>query len=523
MQVLVAAAECAPWSRESGVADAITGLVDALHNPTGTKTMAAQSMAAQSMAAKAGVAGPNAAGAPDPVDVHVITPMYRCVWRTALQLPIPPREVIPARDILVGDQRFSMRVMEVMQPRGQPHLWFVDCPALFDRGGLYADSHDRRYSDNPQRFAAFCNAVLDFAPRLLGRAPDLVHCHDWPTALIPIMLEARDDPFWDQTDTLLTIHDVREQGVFPRSAMEQMGLPWSLFRIDGVEFWGKVNALKGGLIFADGVNTVNRATARLLQTSTHGGGLEGVLADRPDSLVGIEHGLDTRSWDPAFDTALATPFSHEDLSGRSACRKALTKKMAMRGGEKQPIFGLLGPFSQDCGTDLVCEVADTVVQLGGRLVMHGDGDAALRDRLLGVSVRLRADAALVIGQDEELERMILGGVDVMLIPARWAPSSNVHLRAMLYGALPIVADDGTLADAVVEATPENISAGTATGFRFDASDADGLHATVRRAVACFHDRPVDWHTMMVDGMRRDFSWAVAAAEYEALFRGMRGG
>jgi len=397
-----------------------------------------------------------------------------------------------------------------LPPSGIP-LWLVEQPRFFDREGLYGEA-GRDYPDNLARFTFFCRAVAAW----LGRAawaPDVIHCNDWQTALLPVLLRVEGA---SRAATVLTIHNLAYQGRFPAEQFPLTGLPPSVFTVRGLEFWGEVNLLKGGLYFADVLNTVSETYAREIQTPEFGAGLDGVLRDRREDLYGILNGVDYRAWDPAVDPLLPARYSAEDLAGKGVCKQALQRELGLREAPEVPLIGMVTRLADQKGLDLVAAVLDDLLARGVQFVLLGTGEPRYHALFAGLAARHPSQVGVRLGFDDPLAHRIEAGADIFLMPSRYEPSGLNQLYSLRYGTVPVVRRTGGLADSIVDATPEALARGTANGFVFEAYAPAALIAALSRALHAFRD-PATWSALQRRGMREDFSWARSAGRYVELY------
>ncbi|MFP5348756.1 MAG: glycogen synthase GlgA, partial [Gammaproteobacteria bacterium] len=338
--------------------------------------------------------------------------------------------------------------------------------------------------------------------------PDLVHCHDWQTGLVPALLAADAN----RPATVFTIHNLAYQGVFPATTLTALGLPASLWSIDALEFYGSLSFIKGGIAFADRVNTVSPTYAREIQTPAFGLGLDGLLRARADRMSGILNGIDVNAWNPARDRFITKPYSAKSYRDKAPNKSALQTEMGLPRATV-PLFGLVGRLVEQKGIDLVLDAWPTLADTPSQLVVLGTGERTYEAALTQLAARFPDRVAVKIGYDEALAHRIEAGADVFLMPSRFEPCGLNQMYSLRYGTVPIVRRVGGLADTVVDVAASK----QATGFVFDAPTADGLRQTVQRALALYHDAPA-WQRLALNGMRQDFSWDRSADEYVALYR-----
>ncbi len=390
----------------------------------------------------------------------------------------------------------------------------------FGREGLYQqDGVD--YPDNLERFAFFCRAVMVLLRALrqvAGWSPDLIHVHDWQTALCPVYLHTLSAaPVGIQRPrSLFTVHNLGYQGIFPASDYPECGLGPELFTSRTLEFHGSVNLMKGGLVFADFLSTVSPTYSREIQSAEFGFGLDGVVVERKDRLVGVVNGIDVEVWNPATDPHLPVRYSAEDLSNKPACKTALQREMRLPTAEV-PLLGVVSRLASQKGLDLLADVLPELMALEVQLVLLGTGDPSYETRFRDLQARYPTKFGLRIGFDEGLAHRIEAGADIFLMPSRYEPCGLNQLYSLRYGTVPIVRRTGGLADTVVSYSPLAVKENRATGFIFGEATAEALLSTVLLALRVYQDRE-EWRSLVLAGMRTDVSWAQSARTYEQLYR-----
>jgi len=414
-------------------------------------------------------------------------------------------------DVPVGGGQVTGTILDGRMPDTGVPVWLIDSPKFFDRAGLYGEG-GRDYPDNLARFAFFCRSVLAWIAQNSWK-PDLIHCNDWQTALIPVIIHAGQAA---ATPTLLTIHNLAYQGLFPAEQFSITGLPPSLYTMAGLEFWGQVNVLKGGLVFADLLNTVSEAYAREIQTPEFGAGLDGVLRDRAGDLSGILNGADYQVWDPAHDALIPARYTIDDLTGKRICKDHLQGELGLYERPDLPVIGMVTRLVDQKGLDLVGAVLDQIVAAGAQLVVLGTGDPRYEEMLTAAARTNPRRVAVRIGFDDALAHRIEAGADLFLMPSRYEPSGLNQLYSLRYGTVPVVRRTGGLADSIVDATPQTLEAGTANGFVFTDYTPEALLGAVHRALAAYRDQRT-WRRLQRTGMAADFSWAASARKYLALY------
>jgi len=390
---------------------------------------------------------------------------------------------------------------------------------FFARPGLYGEA-DRDYPDNLDRFALFCRAVMEVCAQP-GRPPDILHAHDWQTALALVYLKTlyRNDPAWANTRAFFTIHNLGYQGHFPASAYDRTGLPWSEYTPERMEYYGQVNLLKGGLVYADLLNTVSPTYAREIQTAEFGYGLEGVLQGRTDHLCGVTNGIDDQVWNPATDPHLPARYTADDLSGKRACKRALQAEMQLPIRDV-PLVGLISRLAFQKGIDLILEILPSLLDGDVQMVVLGSGDPSYQTRLAELSARHPNKLAVRFAFDEPLAHRIEAGADLFLMPSRYEPCGLSQLYSLRYGTVPVVRKTGGLADTVMPYAPDAQSNVTATGFSFDKSEPNALSSALLLALQVYRDKAV-WAGLIRRGMQQDWSWTRSARQYVALYERTR--
>lgn len=397
-------------------------------------------------------------------------------------------------------------------------LLVLDQPALYARdGGPYVDTTGRDYPDNFRRFAALSLAAAEIAGDNVvpGWKPDLVHVHDWQTALTPVYMRfgsARNVP------TVMTIHNIAFQGQFGPSVFAELALPPEAFSMQFLEYYGDVGFLKGGLQTATAITTVSPSYAEEILTPEFGMGLEGLLANRVASLSGIVNGIDAETWNPETDPHIVQHYGPGALKRRAANRRALEERFGLENGSG-PIFCVISRLTWQKGMDLLAQVTDDIVALGGKLIVLGSGDAALEGALMAAASRHRGHIGMVAGYDEPLSHLMQAGSDAILIPSRFEPCGLTQLYGLRYGCVPIVARTGGLTDTIIDANQAALSARVATGFQFQPITADGLRLAIRRALNAYSE-PKVWARLQSQGMKSDVSWAKSAERYASLYSGL---
>jgi starch synthase len=442
--------------------------------------------------------------------------------------------VIPRhRGINVGQPSTSIRValggqvddaqISSLESEGLRTI-FVGHNTYFDREYLYGLA-DRDYPDNPERFAFFCQAALNWAAST-GLRYDIVHAHDWQAGLVPLMMRRASSiqparPA-DSTQPALrapsvfTIHNLAYQGIFDASWLPRLGFGWDLMRLDALEYWGRISYLKGGIVFSDVVTTVSPTYAREIQTTELGFGFDGILRHKSHAVVGILNGIDYDQWDPERDLNLPEPYNASKLKGKAAAKRKLLDTCGLPAKAKdrvRPLIGMISRMVDQKGFDLIAALADELPKLGAGFVVLGTGERRHEELWRDLAAKHPTVIAARIGFDEGLAHLIEGGADIFLMPSRFEPCGLNQMYSLRYGTVPVVRATGGLSDTVRDVDPETCQG---TGFQFVEYTPEALLGTIRRALAAFGNRPL-WRRIQKAGMREDFSWDASARQYVELY------
>jgi starch synthase len=392
---------------------------------------------------------------------------------------------------------------------------FVGHNTYFDREYLYGIA-ERDYPDNPERFAFFCQAALNWAAST-GLRYDVVHAHDWQAGLVPVLMNRADATTAAlRAPIVFTIHNLAYQGVFDASWLPRLGLGWDLMHVDAMEYWGRISYLKGGIIFSDIVTTVSPTYAQEIQTAELGFGFDGILRHKSHALVGILNGIDYDQWDPERDLNLPEPYNASKLRGKAAAKRTLLETYGLPARAKdrsRPLIGMISRLVDQKGFDLMAALADELPKLGAAFVVLGTGERRHEELWRDLAARHPTVIAARIGFNERLAHLIEGGSDLFLMPSRFEPCGLNQMYSLRYGTVPVVRATGGLNDTVVDVDPETWKG---TGFRFVEYTPDSLLAAIRRALAAFGNRPL-WRRIQKAGMRQDFSWDASARRYVDVY------
>ena len=416
----------------------------------------------------------------------------------------------------MGGDRHAVRY-QVVQRDGCRYV-FIAHEGFYDRAGLYVDEHGADYADNAARFAFLCRSVLEywFAG---GQAPDIFHLNDWPTALVAVYLHTLyRHPSLARARSVFTIHNLAYQGRFAPHALAATGLDSSVFHAGALEYYGVLNLLKGGLIFADALTTVSPSYAEEIQLPAFGHGFDGLLRDQRHKLTGILNGIDTRLWDPAADRFVAAAFSPDDVRGKAACKRAVQERLGLAPSEPALLLGAISRFDAQKGIALIADTLPLFAPLPVQLAVLGSGDATLEQRMRGLASAYPEQVAVTIGFDEALAHQIEAGADAFLMPSVYEPCGLNQMYSQRYGTPPIVHATGGLRDTVIDYSPQRLADGVASGFSFAAFDAAHFAEAVLRAWRVFSTAPDNWRRLQRLCMALDHSWTKSARQYLELYR-----
>jgi starch synthase len=478
MNIAFVASECVPFSKTGGLADVVGALPRALAN-----------LGHQ---------------------VSVYLPRYR---QTKLA---DPQVVVRSITVPFDDQYRFPSVVNAGNSSGV-RCYFVDYPPYFDRDALYGTSAGD-YPDNAERFALFSRAVLE-ASKVLG-VPQVFHCHDWQSALLPVMLRTlyAEDPAFQDVATVFTIHNMGYQGLFPSDILPLLMLPWDLLTISKMEFFGQVNFLKGALVYSDFITTVSKKYSQEIQTTEYGFGLEGVLRNRAATVTGILNGVDYDEWSPQTDKFAVAKYSPLDLSGKRECKQDLLNAFGVAHADpKLPVIGIVSRFAAQKGFDLIAQIMDRLALEEMIVVALGAGDKPYEEMFQRLSKQFPNKIAVKVAYDNAIAHKIEAGADMFLMPSKYEPCGLNQIYSLKYGTVPIVRATGGLDDTI---EPWDARTGKGTGFKFTEYNGEALLATIKQALVAYRDQS-SWQTLMRNGMGRDFSWGASAREYGKIYERAR--
>jgi len=476
MRVVMAASEAVPFAKTGGLADVIGALPRALHRLG--------------------------------IEASVVIPAYGSISTERFQLT--PTEW--TLQVPVGKQTVTAGVLRAELADGLP-VYLIKADQYFARDGLYGTA-DGDYLDNAERFVFFSRAILALLEHL--GPPDILHCHDWQTALAPVFLrfDLQRYPSLEPVRTVFTVHNLGYQGLFWHFDWHLLNLDWRYFTPNWLEFYGKINYLKGGIVCADAITTVSPTYAEEIQTPEFGYGLEGALVARRQALTGILNGVDYTEWSPEHDSFIAARYSADDLGGKAVCKADLQATVGLPREAKVPLIGIVSRLVDQKGCDLIAEVAPRVLRKRVQIVVLGTGDPKYREFFQGLARKFKNRIAVRIGFDNALAHKIEAGSDIFLMPSRYEPCGLNQIYSLRYGTIPVVRATGGLQDSIIDFNPQD---GSGTGFKFAEYSGTALLACIERALQTFR-RPATWRALMRNAMAADFSWDRSAEKYVELYR-----
>lgn len=477
MKVAIISSEVVPFAKTGGLADVAGALPKAL--------------------VKAGVS------------VSIIMPFYRKI--SAKKFGIKPMK--KSVKVTVGNKEMTGEIYTAKLDK-KTDVYFIKQPKYFDREELY-QTMKGDYPDNAERFAFFSKAAITLIESL-NLEFDIIHCHDWQSALIPVYLKTlyKNHKNLASLKTVLTIHNLGYQGLFPHTDMNIVGLGWEYFTLDKLEFYGKVNFLKGGIVFSDAITTVSKKYAQEILTPEFGCGLEGALKERQKDLYGILNGIDYSDWDPATDALIPEKFSPDDMSGKNACRVALQKHFKLPLRADTPIFGMISRLTIQKGWDLLEDVLPKLMKADVQFVILGTGEAKYHQLLKQIASKFPKGVGLALAFDNNLAHLIEAGSDFFLMPSHYEPCGLNQMISMKYGTIPIVRATGGLDDSVTQFDRKNL---TGNGFKFTEYNEKDFFTSITDGMEVFSQKKL-WKKLSSNAMSEDFSWDKRVHEYIDLYK-----
>ncbi len=477
MKVLFATSEISPFSRAGGLAEVSHALPLAL--------------------ARSGH------------EVFVATPRYR--QARSVKPPLKPLDTIlevPISWMKKPAQVYQAGLEDLVT------VYLIGRDDLYDRDGLYGNEYGD-YQDNAERFIFFSRAVLELC-LALNLKPDIIHCNDWQTGLIPVYLKTlyADTPSLRSTASLFTIHNLGYQGLFWHYDLHLTGLGWELFTPRALEFFGKLNLMKGGIVFADTLNTVSPNYRKEILTPANGFGLEGILKTRENDLYAVLNGVDSQVWEPSKDPFLPVPYTSSNLENKKICKSHLQGLFHLKKKGELPIIAIISKLLDRKGLDLVSQFFPRLMELDLQIILMGQGAEQYQSWAMEMVEKYPGLIGLEMGYNEPLAHQIQAGADILLMPSRYEPCGLDQLYALKYGTIPIVRAVGGLEDTVEDYDPQNDQG---TGFKFKEYEWEKLFQTIQRALSVFRDKP-RWKRLIQRAMNQDFSWEKSASQYESLYQ-----
>ena len=452
-------------------------------------------------------------------EVDVFMPLYRCVREKSDQLSIEAtgqKLEIPVGNLVEEGALFKSQI-----PGSKVTLWLVGHDEYFDRHGLYSEQ-GQDYQDNCERFTFFSRSVLE-SIRLLELAPELIHVNDWQTALIPALLKCEyfKNPSYEKIASLMTVHNLAYQGSFVSEKMAVTGIDWKHFNYEEMEFYGRLNFLKTGLVFADAINTVSPTYAKEIQTPEQGCGLESVLQHRAADVSGILNGIDGTSWNPASDKLIPKQFDRDSWpAGKAVCKSELQKIGRLEENADVPLIGIVGRLATQKGWSLILPVMRRWLEdpnNKAQWIVLGTGDPDYHVVLSTLQQQFAGQFSVTLDFSNQLAHQIEAGSDIFVMPSEYEPCGLNQLYSMAYGTVPVVRKTGGLADTVVDASLETLGNGTANGFSFSDFSVEALEHCLQRATRMYYEDKENWRQLVNQGMSQDWSWTASAKAYEALY------
>jgi len=448
-------------------------------------------------------------------DVRLITPKYHITNDRKFNL----RDVIRLKNIAIplGKTTEMVNIKTGVVPDSKVTVYFVDHKPFYDRPELYRNPETNKdWDDNAQRFI-FLNRTVFEVLKVLQWQPDIIHCHDWQASLIPLFLETiyKEDPFFQNISTLLTIHNIAYQGLFEKEVLEFMGLSLDLFYPGSpLEYWGKTNFLKIGIEYADKINTVSETYAKEIQQSNEFGyGLEGVLKNRENDLSGIVNGIDYSVWNPETDNLIAEKYSLKNIVGKLKNKKALLEANGLTYHKDTPVIGIISRLADQKGFDLIEEIFENLMKLDLQFILLGTGDEKYHQLFKEIKNKYPQKVGINLTFNNPLAHLIEAGCDMFLMPSRYEPCGLNQLYSLKYGTIPVVRETGGLKDTIKNFSP---SSGKGNGFLFEEYSGKALLAAIKRALKIYGDKKM-WNLLMKNAMEMDFSWEKSAEKYVTLY------
>ena len=438
--------------------------------------------------------------------IELFLPLYRQIKKSETA-----REEVFSFTVPLGEKEIPATLYR--QPAAKNlTAWFIACDAFFDRPEIYGPPGDE-YPDNGPRFIFFCRALLE-AVRRLKLKIDIYHAHDWQTGLVPAYLKTLYRDLGENSASLFTIHNLGYQGIQEKEVFPLTGLGWEEFTFEKLEYYDRLNLLKGGLVYADLLNTVSPTYSREILRPEFGCGLDGVLRYRADRLSGILNGVDYAEWDPATDPLISHRYRPGRMTGKNHCRKKLLEEFRLPTEPARPVVGMVSRLVEQKGIELILEVLKEAPRFNCRFVFLGSGEKIYEEGLAAAAEKFPDQVAFRPGYDNRLAHQLEAGADIFLMPSRYEPCGLNQMYSLRYGTIPVVRAVGGLNDSIED---YNLNRNNGTGFKFTPYSAPALAATLERALALYREKPQSWWRLRRRAMACDFSWSQSAARYEELY------
>jgi len=445
------------------------------------------------------------------VDVRLVLPFYRMAREQKFKYQLLSEDL----EVTLGNQSLKGNVQGLLDWENDFPVYLIEKEEFYDRSNLYGTPKGD-YFDNAERFIFFSKMVFALCEKL-NFFPDIIHCNDWQSGLIPCYLKTvfKKEPLFAKTASIFSIHNVAYQGLFTKDAFAVSGLPQELFSIAGVEYWGKISFMKAGIVFADIINTVSETYSQEIQTEEFGYGVDGMLRARKKDLYGVLNGADYEEWNPATDKLIASTYSSKDLASKLKCKQDLLKSFNLPEEIiSLPLLGVISRLADQKGFDLLAQIMDKLMKMDLGFVLLGTGDEKYHELFTLIGKKYPKKTGIKIAYDNTLAHKIEAGCDMFLMPSRYEPCGLNQIYSLKYGTIPIVRATGGLDDTIQEFNP---ASGKGTGFKFKHYDANELLKTIKKALTLYHDRG-KWEKLTQNAMEADFSWKISAKKYAELYQ-----
>jgi len=477
LKILIAASEIVPFAKTGGLADVAGSLPVALEHLGH--------------------------------EVRLIMPYYQMVKKSKVKV----EDTQVTIDIEIADKIIKAKILKSKFGKNIT-VYFIANDNYYDRPELYRTPLGD-YSDNAERFIFFSKAIIETLKQLKFQ-PDIIHCNDWQTGLVPVLLKVneKDNPFFSKTGTVFTIHNLAYQGLFWHLDMPLTNLPWDVFNPEGIEFYGKINLMKAGIIYSNVINTVSKQYSKEIQTPEFGCGLEGVLKKRDSDLYGILNGVDYTEWSPDKDKFIKAHFSADNLAGKQVCKDDLIDAYGLKSQKDWPVISIISRLADQKGFDLIAEQIDAILKMDVIFILLGTGEEKYHKLFQQIAKKYPQKAGIKIAFDNSLAHKIEAGSDFFLMPSHYEPCGLNQMYSMKYGTIPIVRATGGLDDTIKNYNPKT---GKGNGFKFKNYTSAAMLSKIKEALEIYHSKK-DWKKLVSNAMSEDFSWDKSAKEYEKLYQ-----